>query len=248
MPRIFDNINGNSLDLSLDKSDVITIVITNSNFNIHYELSDGDYKFLIFNNSDSELSLNEEGTIRNSNVEINYFDLNDAKLIHKNNIEVYYGSNLTINSTYLGTNTKNIEFNLFNKERDSAISISNNVVCLNDADFSLTVSGKIEKGSKRSKCFQKSRCLTFENPKKAKILPVLLIDENDVEASHSLSSGTIDENVLFYMNSRGLSKNDALKLLLVSYLMPNEEFYSAFEDGLKIKKIADRKVEKICMM
>ena len=50
------------------------------------------------------------------------------------------------------------------------------------------------------------------------------------------------------MNSRGLSKKEALKLFLTSYLMPNEEFYKEYEDGLKINEIARKKVEKICMM
>ena len=78
------------------------------------------------------------------------------------------------------------------------------------------------------------------------MLPVLNIDECDVEASHSLSSGTIDEEVLFYMNSRGLSQTNALSLLLHSYLMPDDEFYKIFENGEMIKEKAASKVENIC--
>ena len=236
-----------SLNITLNKSDTISIIL-NDDLDIHYDLKDGDYKILIFNDSHNDLKLVESGDIINSNVEINVIELNDNSLVQDSNINVYSNSYLKIFTTYLGLNNKKIDYHLINKERDSMIEIENNIVCLKDSDFNLNIVGKIIKGSKHSKCFQKSRCLTFEDPKKAKVLPVLEIDENDVEASHSLSSGTIDEDVLFYMNSRGLSKKAALSLLLVSYLMPSEGFYKDFPSGLMIKEMAEKKVEKVCSM
>ena len=145
--------------------------------------------------------------------------MNDYTFKQNCNIDVNRDSNLVINSIYLGINSKNIKFDIYNKGINSIVEITNNVVCLNDTDFELNVIGNIIKGAKNSKCHQKSQCLTFESPKKAKVLPVLNIDENDVEASHSLSCGTIDEEVLFYMNSRGLNKKESLGLLLVSYCL-----------------------------
>lgn len=246
MSRLIKDIKEETLDLSLNKSEVITIIL-DKDLTINYDLNDGEYKFLIFNNSSSDLTFKEKGSIKNSDVTINFLELNNNNLIHNEEIEVYRGSHLTVNTTYLGVNNKKVDFNLINKERDSSVDISNNVVCFNDADFTMNVVGKIVNGAINSKCHQKSRCLTFESPKQSKILPVLLIDENDVEASHSLSSGTIDEDVLFYMNSRGLNKKEALSLLLYSYLMPNEEFYKEYE-ALDLKEIADKKVNDICSM
>ena len=247
MAKVYRDINEDTLNLSFTSSENVSIFVDN-NLKINYELKDGDYSILVFNNGNSNIELTETGKVINSNVKISYLDLNQFNFIHDNNLEVFKNSTLTINSTYLGINTKKIKFNLINKESESEVNISNNVVCLDNADFSMNVIGKIEKGAKRSKCHQKNRCLTFEKPKSSKILPVLLIDENDVEASHSLSSGTIDEDVLFYMNSRGLSKKDALKLLLVSYLMPVDEFYNEFMCGEEIKDKVNKKVSSICLM
>ncbi len=247
MAKVYRDINEDTLNLSFTSSENVSIFVDN-NLKINYELKDGDYSILVFNNGNSNIELIETGKVINSNVKISYLDLNQFNFIHDNNLEVFKNSTLTINSTYLGINTKKIKFNLINKESESEVNISNNVVCLDNADFSMNVIGKIEKGAKRSKCHQKNRCLTFEKPKLSKILPVLLIDENDVEASHSLSSGTIDEDVLFYMNSRGLSKKDALKLLLVSYLMPDDEFYNEFMCGEEIKDKVNKKVSSICLM
>ena len=247
MAKVYKDIKDNKLEISLNATETVTVFVQDD-LDIHYDLKDGNYKILIFNDAGKGITLKETGSISDSEVEIDLLELERHGFRQISNIEVGKDSSLTVNTTYLGVNDKKIDYRLVNKDSGSTINISNNIVCLDGADFSLNVTGKIVKGAKRSKCFQKSRCLTFEDPKQAKVLPVLEIDENDVEASHSLSSGTIDQDVLFYMNSRGLSKRDALGLLLVSYLMPDEDFYKDFEDGLKIKEIADRKVEKICSM
>ena len=246
MAKVYKDLK-DKLKIELSESDNVT-VFADGDLDIEYRLKDGDYKLLIFNNADKDIVLRESGSIENANVEIDLLELNRHNYHQESSIDVMKGSSLTVHTTYLGINEKKIAYRLTNKERDSQITISNNVVCLQDADFVLDVIGRIEKGAKNSRCFQKSRCLTFENPRQSRILPVLEIDENDVEASHSLSSGTIDQDVLFYMNSRGLSRKDALTLLLVSYLMPDEDFYRDFEEGLDIKALADKKVEKICSM
>ena len=236
------------LDLKLNSNEIITIELNSHDVTLNYDLQNADYSILIFNNFNNDINLIESGSIINSNVNITYIDLNNYKFNQNNSINVYSNSTLNINSIYLGINTKEITFDLTNKEKDSKVYINNNVVCLNDADFVLNVIGNIVKGAKRSICKQKSNCLTFESPKRSKILPVLNIDENDVEAAHALSSGTIDEEVLFYMNSRGLTKKESLSLLLMSYLLPNDEFYSIYENGKHIKNEANKKVNDLCLM
>lgn len=237
-----------NFNLKLNENSNITLIINSEEIEINYELLNGEYNILVFNSTDSDVKITENGSIKESKVNITYIELNNYKYSQINNLNVYRDSILNINSIYLGVNEKKIKFDITNLEINSIVNVNNNVVCLNDALFELEVIGNIKKGAKSSKCYQKSQCLTFENPKSAKVLPVLNIDENDVEASHSLSSGTIDEEVLFYMNSRGLSKKEALGLLLVSYLMPSEDFYKDYENGLMIKQMAEEKVNELCMM
>lgn len=235
-----------TLKLQIQESSILTIILKGENINIDYALEDGDYSILVFNDSEGDVNLNETGFIKNGSAKISYIELNNHQYRQLNKLEVYKDSALTVDSICLGINKKDITFDLLNKEGHSSVEISNNVVCLKDSKIALTVIGNIKKGSKGCKCHQKSRCLTFESPEYAKILPVLNIDECDVEASHSLSSGTIDEEVLFYMNSRGLSQVDALGLLLHSYLMPDDEFYKLYENGDMIRDKASSKVENIC--
>ena len=243
MPSI--EINNDSL---VKISSSSTIILKNNKINIEYDFSDNEYNVLIFNDYEGDVELNDSGNINNSTVKINYLQLDKYNLKQNTSIDVNENSSLEVNTTYLATNNKEVVFDLYNKSHDSNVDITNNIVCLQDSSFSLDCIGTIVKGAKRSKCHQKSHCLTMDNPKKARVLPVLNIDEDDVEASHSLSSGTIDEEILFYMNSRGLDKKNALNLILKSYLMPNDNYYDAFESGKLIQEKAIQKVDEICSM
>ena len=225
-----------------------TLVLKNKNININYNFSNGEYVVLVFNDFDDDVLINETGSINNSYVKINYLQLDPFNLKQNTSIDVNDDSSLVINTTYLATKNKEVVFNLFNKKPNSTVDINNNVVCINDSNFSMDCIGTIVKGAKLSKCHQKNHCLTIDSPKKARILPVLNIDENDVEASHSLSCGTIDDEILFYINSRGLNNSEALNLILRSYLMPNDDYYSDFELGSVIQEKANRKVDQICSM
>ena len=229
-------------------SESSTIILKNNCINIEYEFNDGEFKVLIFNECDSDISITETGDIFSSNVKINYLLLDQFNLKQNTKINVNANSNLNVYTTYLGVNKKDIVFDLYNKQSDSSVDITNNIVCLDKSSFSLDCIGTIVSGAKRSKCHQKSHCLTIDNPKIARVLPVLNIDENDVEASHSLSSGTIDEEIIFYMNTRGLNKKQALNLILKSYLMPNDNYYDEFEMGKVIQEKAINKVDKLCLM
>lgn len=222
-----------------------TVILKNSNINIEYCFTN-DSNVLIFSDVNEDLKMHETGYVKNCEVHLNYLQLDNNNLKQETNIDVYSNANLIVNSTYLGVNQKCVDYNLVNKEYNSKSFITNNAVCIKDSDFVLNCIGTIEKGSKHSSCHQKNRCLTMDSPKKAKVLPVLNIDENDVEASHSLSCGTIDEEVLFYMNSRGLNKNESLNLILKSYLMPSDSFYEEFIDGKNIQELAISKVDALC--
>jgi Fe-S cluster assembly protein SufD len=49
--------------------------------------------------------------------------------------------------------------------------------------------------------------------------PELEIYADDVKCSHGSTSGNLDENSIFYLMSRGISKEDAKKLLINGFLI-----------------------------
>ena len=49
----------------------------------------------------------------------------------------------------------------------------------------------------------------------------MIVDTNEVEASHSAYIGTFNEDDIFYMMSRGLTKNECEDLLIKAFLISN---------------------------
>ena len=80
--------------------------------------------------------------------------------------------------------------------------------------------GKTERGAYGANSQQQSRILTLSDECKGEADPVLLIEENDVNAGHAASIGKVDADDLYYLESRGLSEHDAQVLLTRGFLLP----------------------------
>ena len=72
------------------------------------------------------------------------------------------------------------------------------------------------------------------NDKKSTINPILLIDENDVEANHAALIGKFSKEEVFYLMSRGIDYDSAINLLVKGFL------YIDIKDDERINKIIDK--------
>lgn len=91
--------------------------------------------------------------------------------------------------------------------KDSASSIFNGI-------------GKIEHGATKSNAEQESRVLMLSPNARGDANPVLLIDEDDVTAGHAASVGRVDPLQLYYLMSRGITKQEAERLVIHGFLAP----------------------------
>jgi len=80
--------------------------------------------------------------------------------------------------------------------------------------------GRIAKGATRSDAVQESRVLMLSEKARGDANPILLIDEDDVTAGHAASVGRVDPLQLFYLMSRGISKQEAERLVIHGFLAP----------------------------
>lgn len=80
--------------------------------------------------------------------------------------------------------------------------------------------GKIEHGATKSNAQQESRVLMLSEHARGDANPILLIDEDDVMAGHAASAGRVDPMQLFYLMSRGISKEEAERLIIHGFLAP----------------------------
>ena len=58
---------------------------------------------------------------------------------------------------------------------------------------------------------------------RADAIPGLEIETNEVRATHSASVSQIDEEQVFYLESRGLTQSEARKLIILGFLHPAVE-------------------------
>lgn len=65
---------------------------------------------------------------------------------------------------------------------------------------------------------QEERILMFSDNARGDANPILLIDENDVTAGHAASVGRVDIEEMYYLMSRGVSANEARKLVIRGFL------------------------------
>ncbi|MFA5471175.1 MAG: SufD family Fe-S cluster assembly protein [Acholeplasmataceae bacterium] len=79
---------------------------------------------------------------------------------------------------------------------------------------------KIEKGMKNANAFQTLKGIITSDKAVVEVNPILLIDEYDVKAGHGATIGKIEEEQLYYIQSRGLTRAEAEKLIINGFLQP----------------------------
>jgi Fe-S cluster assembly protein SufD len=89
-----------------------------------------------------------------------------------------------------------------------------------DADCTSIVRGKIFVDAKAQKTdgYQSSRSLLLNNKAKFHCKPELEIYADDVACSHGSTSGGQDQETLFYLLSRGVSKREAEDILVMAFI------------------------------
>ncbi len=79
---------------------------------------------------------------------------------------------------------------------------------------------RIEKNASKSNSFLSSRSILLDKDAKSDAIPGLEILTNDVKATHSASVAQIDEEQLFYLNTRCLSYAEAERTIIEGFLEP----------------------------
>lgn len=101
---------------------------------------------------------------------------------------------------------------------------------------------KIENGASGADGQQTGRVLMLNEKARGDANPILLIDEHDVTAGHAATVGKIDPMQVFYMMSRGLTREEAERLIIYGFLNPLLEEIPL--DGVvdQMKRVIERKL------
>jgi Fe-S cluster assembly protein SufD len=77
---------------------------------------------------------------------------------------------------------------------------------------------KVDPGAQRTDAFQESRNLLLTDGAHADAIPGLEIEANDVRCTHAATVARLDDMQIFYLQSRGLTREEAERMLVGGFL------------------------------
>ncbi|MES3703267.1 Fe-S cluster assembly protein SufD [Staphylococcus arlettae] len=104
--------------------------------------------------------------------------------------------------------------------------------------------GYIKHGGTKSMANQESRVLMLSENTRGDANPILLIDEDDVEAGHAASVGRVDPEQLYYLMSRGISQTEAERLVIHGFLDPVVRELPIEDVKRQLREVIELKVNK----
>ena len=177
-----------------------------SKFTINVE-KNIEAKLVIYsNNIDYNLDINLDN---NSHLIINSLNNNVSNNIIINLLEnscIEYNYSIVSNNDSLNK----IIVNHLNKNSKSIIC--NNGVNLENNKLFFEIDGIIGKDIINCEAGQYSKIINYKDGN-SKIIPNLIVDNNDVIANHSAYIGGFSEEDIFYIKSRGISEQEMYRLL-----------------------------------
>lgn len=154
---------------------------------------------------------------------------NDVITIHLDGI----ASNANINNSCI-SNINSDNYFYINHNNSSTISnLSNHGINRSFDSLEFNVNVTINSCGKNVVTKQENKIINLSGGK-SKILPNLIVDNDDVSASHSAYISDFDKDSMFYMNSRGINNIEAIKLLVKSFLFGNLENIDDYMDEINV--------------
>ena len=200
------------------------------------ELADDEYTLIINNNCN--ISLNVKNNINskvcilvnNSHVKVKILIKDNSNLIINQlgfcssiDYDVHIdSSNLyVVDSIISNIDSINI-INLYHDKDNSNIRFYTNGINLENNKMYYNINGVISKDIKEVYLEENSKIINLKEGD-SKIIPNLIVDSKDISANHSAYIGTIDNNILNYLMSRGIKIEKAKELIIKSILLSRME-------------------------
>jgi Fe-S cluster assembly protein SufD len=76
---------------------------------------------------------------------------------------------------------------------------------------------RVDDGAQKTDAYQKNDNLILSENDRADSIPGLEIEANDVRCTHGATAGRVDEEMLFYLQSRGLKRDEATRLVVEGF-------------------------------
>lgn len=149
---------------------------------------------------------------------------------------------LLASNVYINYNegVQDVDYTIYHQDTDTVSELFNYGICKKKSILNINTNGVVEKGAVRSDLKQKTKGVLIDLESSISANPLLQIDEYDCLASHGAGIGSIDEEELYYLMSRGLTRQEASKLIIAGFTFPVIE---SFPEG-KIKEFVIETINK----
>lgn len=261
MNRIYvvnDTIEKQTLDgsVSIDvvqKNDFFSVnsmklhILADTTIWIYYEAKE-EIKLDIFIRVDPhvQVTINEVRTGKRTKVQYKYYldeyaDIKVNKFYHASQVREFDIVNLNGTGASIRTILKSIataeekyDMMIYHNAKETSSDILNHAVVDQKGKLTFNVTSSVPKGKTGCYANQMNRVINL-NDHKCKICPNLLIDEYDVTANHAALIGKFEDDELFYLQSRGLTREEAVSLLMKGFLcsyIEEPELRNKIEDSM----------------
>lgn len=132
------------------------------------------------------------------------------------------GSSAELRGVYFGTDSQHFSIltSCYHETQNTRANVATKGV-LKDKASSLTRGLiRIERVARGTDSFLSDKTLHLSAGAVSNAIPSLEIENNDVRASHGASTGKIDEQQLFYMMTRGVTREEAVTLIVQGFFEP----------------------------
>lgn len=202
-----------------ENTNIIINEFLESNLNILVE-DNISVKVLLFTNTNTKCAF-EIDLKENASLKFDLIFLNEDSINNINATLTGEYANLDLKILSLAKNAKKeFDINVTHLARETKSSVSNNGISFENGKNVFNVNGIIKPNMKNSDVRQITKGLILSPSGECVANPNLLIDYYDVKAYHGATIGKVSDDELFYLMSRGLTKNEAFMLVINGLLEP----------------------------
>ncbi|SIR36575.1 Fe-S cluster assembly protein SufD [Halanaerobium kushneri] len=132
------------------------------------------------------------------------------------------GSRASISSVYFADGERKLDlgFKMNHQGRHSSSEIESKGVLKDKAQKVFRGDLYFQKGAGQAKGSEREEVLLLDKTVDSDSIPALFSEEDNVEGEHAVSAGQIDEQRLFYLMSRGMTKAEAKQLMVEASFNP----------------------------
>ncbi len=91
---------------------------------------------------------------------------------------------------------------------------------------------RVEKDAQKTDAYQKNDSLVLSDSARADSIPGLEIEANDVRCTHGATAGPVDPEMVFYLRSRGIARDEAVRLIV-------EGFFANVYDRIALEPVRE---------